>query len=97
MERQEIEAELNEVERDLADIARRAHIAASNLRSVADELDGQADDPILELIAKNSRRFERGCVIIKDSASSLQTALGETMATAKALCATVAAMKGGAE
>ena len=35
MERQEIEAELNEVERDLADIARRAHIAASNLRSVA--------------------------------------------------------------
>ena len=37
MERQEIEAELNEVERDLSDIARRAHIAASNLRSVADE------------------------------------------------------------
>jgi len=36
MERKEIEAELNEVERDLADIARRAHIAASNLRSVAE-------------------------------------------------------------
>lgn len=36
MERQEIESELNEVERDLEDIARRAYIAASNLRSVAE-------------------------------------------------------------
>ena len=53
MERNEIEAELNEVERDLADIARRAHIAASNLRSVADGCGRVAEAAEYRIIAEN--------------------------------------------
>ena len=84
MVRQEIEAELNEVERDLADIARRAHIAASNLRSVA------AFEKWMPLQAY-AQDIER----IKFNAELTRTALAKTRAIYNRHA--VALMEGGAE
>ena len=72
MERREIESELNEVERDLEDIARRAYIAASNLRSVA-EFEKWMPLPAF------ARDIER----IKFNAELTRTALAKTRALYK--------------
>lgn len=86
MERQEIEAELNEVERDLADIARRAHIAASNLRSVADAV--MCEKRAFALFLNKHARSLDG---IRANAHETKCALMDTKP------ATVAAGEGGAE
>ena len=65
MERQEIEAELNEVERDLSDIARRAHIAASNLRSVADEYGRCAEAADYRKIAKGLGEIKQFSAVLR--------------------------------
>ena len=61
MERQEIEAELNEVERDLAAIARRAKIAAGNLRSLADSMERKdcMAATLLAALAVNCEHLDR--------------------------------------
>lgn len=58
MEKQEIEAKLNDIERDLADIESRAHIAASNLRSVADEYGRRAPAADFRKVAKHADDIE---------------------------------------
>ncbi len=90
MERQEIEAELNEVERDLADIARRAHIAASNLFATKDEW-GQTPE------AGEFARIANDCRGIHNEAFALLSRLQTTREAAKERLATVAAGEGGAE
>ena len=65
MERKEIEAELNEVERDLSDIARRAHIAASNLRSVADEYGRCAEAADYRKIAKGLGEIKQFSAVLR--------------------------------
>ena len=74
MERQEIEAELNEVERDLSDIARRAHIAASNLTTTAVGC-GWSDE------AKEYREVAARCREIEANADALQMSLRQTRAS----------------
>ena len=86
MERQEIEAELNEVERDLADIARRAHIAASNLRSVADAVMGEK-----RVLAQFLNKHARSLDGIRANAHETKCALADTKFAAEA------AAEGGAE
>ena len=76
MERKEIEAELNDIERDLADIARRAHIAASNLRSVA-ETQSYFESCRLPL-----KPYALDCERIADLAGLIRNAFLETRATA---------------
>ena len=76
MEKHEIEAELNDVERDLADIARRAHIAASNLRSVA-ETQSYFESCRLPL-----KPYALDCERIADLAGLIRNAFLETRATA---------------
>ena len=91
MERQEIEAELNEVERDLADIARRAHIAASNLRSVADEYGRCAE-------AADYRKIAKCLGEIKQFSASLRLWMKNTRKVfAHRHTAAEAAREGGAE
>ena len=90
MERQEIEAELNEVERDFADIARRAHIAASNLFATK---DGWGQTPE----AGEFDRIAEDCRGIHNEAFSLLSRLQTARDNVKTHLATGAAGDGGAE
>ncbi len=93
MERKEIEAELNEVERDLADIARRAHIAAVNLNAIAVWRGIWPE-------GAEYREIADGCFEIEVSAGKLKTTLRQTVekySDRKRKPATVAAKEGGAE